>query len=250
MQLKIHSENLCLAGVSVEKLIGNEAIINNLCETLVYYFIPFLAIGAVYYFRRHPKAPAQTFFITAFIIVNVARAIWQPIVFGFLSRRHTLPLVAFTIFFIPMGLQIISCWLSGKNVWNKLSEREDAQCWFFILMFAGISICGVKLVRMAPLRWEKQGYRDAAIWLNQNTEPNAIIAVPDKRIAFYAERKGQVYSEKIPKRAAYIVTIAGRKEGKEVVFNREIKEVYSTEMSRKKKDEKVVIYHAVSQPSE
>ncbi len=245
VQLKMHSENLSLAGVSVEKMTGNATIINNLCETLVYYFIPFLAIGAVYYFRKHPKTSAQAFFITAFILLNVAIALWQSSALGYLSRRHTLPLIAFTIFFVPVGLQMIAEWLSSKKVWNKLSEREDAHRWFLILTFVGISICGVKLMRKAPLRWEKQGYRDTAAWLNEHTEPNDMIAVPDKRISFYAERKGQVYSEKIPKRAAYIVTIAGRKEGKDVVFNREIKEVYSTEISRKKKDGKVFIYQIV-----
>lgn len=192
--LNMHGENLCLAGLSVGTLIKNAVVVNKICETMIYYFVPFLAIGCYYYFRKHPKTPAQTFFIAAFILVNVARAVWQPSYFGFLSRRHTLPLAAFTIFFIPIGLQIITGWLSRKKVWDKLSGQEGARCWFLILMFVGVSICAVKIIRMSPLGWKKQGYRQTAKWLNENTVTADIIAVPDKRIAFYAERQGLEYN--------------------------------------------------------
>lgn len=235
----------CLAVVSIGKLTRYVVIINNMCETLIYYFIPFLVIGSYYYFRRVPRTSAQTFFVSVFILVNIAKVFWQLSNFDVLSRRHTLPLVAFTIFFIPVGFQMIGNWLSRQNIWPKHSEQVNSRRWFLILISVGLIICGIKLVRMAPLRWEKQGYHDAAIWLNQSTEPNATIAVPDRRIAFYAERRGVEYDSEIPKQYAYIVAVIGRK-GNGLVFDREVKEVYSTELNRKKKNEKVVIYQAAS----
>jgi 4-amino-4-deoxy-L-arabinose transferase-like glycosyltransferase len=38
--------NMCLAGLSIGKIIGNETLITNMCETLMYYFIPALLIGS------------------------------------------------------------------------------------------------------------------------------------------------------------------------------------------------------------
>ena len=68
----------------------------------------------------------------------------------------------------------------------------------------GIVICVPKLLR--PIRIEKQGYRAAAQWLNANTDNAKIVAVPDKRISFYAQRQGLVYkSGNIPANVVYIV---------------------------------------------
>jgi len=37
------------------KTTGNKNITKNICETLVYYFVPALLIGGYYYFRKYPK---------------------------------------------------------------------------------------------------------------------------------------------------------------------------------------------------
>jgi 4-amino-4-deoxy-L-arabinose transferase-like glycosyltransferase len=236
--------NLCLAGLSVGKLIGNETLITNMCETLMYYFTPALLLGIYYYFRKQSITLEQAFFTTSFIIVNVAITLWQSSYLGFLSRRHTFPLVAFTIYFIPVGFQVIAGGLGRKKIWNKPGEREDAQSWFFVLMVIGICICGVKLVRMAPLRWEKQGYRDTAEWLCNNTTPADFIAVPDRRIYFYAEREGMEYQEKIPKRATYAVSIEKNRENKPD-FGKETQEVYSTRVNHRQQDAKLVVYRVI-----
>lgn len=203
--------NMCLAGLSMGKIIGNETLIINMCETLLYYFIPALLIGCYYYFRKQSKTLEQAFFAAAFIIVNVAIALWQLSYLGFLSRRHTLALVAFTIFYIPLGLHIIARWLSKPSKSSLTTVEENNRRWFFILMAVGFCICVGKLVRITPLRGEKQGYRNAAKWLSKNTAPADIIAVPDKRIAFYAERKGLEYGKQIPEQAGYVVEM--HKEG-------------------------------------
>ncbi len=235
------STNMCLAGLSVGKTIGNETLITNMCETLLYYFIPALLIGFYYYFRKQLKTLEQTFFAAAFIVVNVAIAIWQSSHLGYLSRRHTLVLVAFTVFYIPTGLYKIACWLSRIVSKESSTVEENIRRWFFMLIAIGLGICAAKLVRITPLRWERQGYRDAAEWLNKNTSPTAIIAVPDERIAFYAERKGLRYSgEQIPEQVDYIVRIV-KSEDEKPGFGKNIKEEYSTRMNKRKRSGKLVI---------
>jgi len=230
------NKNMYIAGLSVGKIIGNETLITNMCETLVYYFIPALLIGSFYYFRRQPKKIEQAFFAAAFIVVNVAMLLWQSSCRGFLSRRHTLALVAFTAFYIPVGLQATARWLSMRISKGALAAGENIQCWFFILLAVGFIICLPKLVR--PIREDKRCYREAAEWLNKNTAPTDIIAIPDKRIAFYAERKGLAYSEQIPERADYIVRIV-KDEDEKPGLGKDNEE-YSTWINSKK-SRKVVI---------
>jgi hypothetical protein len=232
--------NMYLAGLSIGKIIGNNTLVNNMCETLLYYFVPALLTGSYYYFRRQPKKVEQTFFAAAFIVVNVAIALWQSSYRGLaLSRRYTLPLVAFTIFYIPVGFHIIACWLGTKGV----AVEKNVRRWFFILIVIGIGICATKLVMITPLRWEKQGYRDAAEWLSKNTDPTDIVAVPDMRIIFYAERKGIEYSEQLPEQANYIVRIAKSNDEK-LGIDKNIKEEYSTWVNSHKKS-KLVIYKVI-----
>jgi len=235
------SMNMYVAGLSIKGIIGNETLITNMCETLMYYFAPFLLIGCYYYFRKQSKTLEQTFFATAFIVVNVAVLFWQSSCRDFLSRRHTLALIVFTIFYIPIGLRTIARWLSERSTKNNASTQKDRQRWFFILLIIGLIICLPKLLR--PIRIEKQGYREAAKWLSKNTATAAIIAVPDKRIAFYAERKGLEYGEQIPEQANYIVRIV-KSDDEKLGFGKDNKEEYST-WADSKKSRKLVICKVV-----
>jgi hypothetical protein len=110
-------------------------------------------------------------------------------------------------------------------------------------MIVGFCICAAKLVMISPLRWEKQGYKDAAEWLRKNTAPTDIIAVPDKRIAFYAERKGLEYSEQIPEQVDYIVRIV-KSEDEKSGFGKDTEE-YSTWINKHKRSEKLVTSKAI-----
>jgi len=233
----IINANMCLAGLSIKWVIGNETLITNMCETLVYYFVPALLIGCYYYFRKHSKTLEQTFFAAAFIILNIAMLCWQSS--RSLSRRHTLALVVFTIFYIPIGLHTIACWLSERSPKNNLVMQKNRQHWFFVLLVIGMAICLPKLLR--PVRIEKQGYRAAANWLLENTAPVDIIAVPDMRISFYAERKGLRYGRKVPEQAKYIVGIV-KDEDQNPKFSRTVQARYSVWMNEKKMKKRIVIY--------
>lgn len=175
---------------------------SNVCETLMYYFVPALLIGIYYHFRKQAKG-GREFFITAFILFNVVLLLWLYCNYTF-SRRHSLPLVVFTIFYIPLGLQVLADWLRSRFSKERLETSQNPQLWFFVLLSIGAAICLPKLLR--PIRVKKQGYRTAASWLKENTAHEDLIGVPDGRIGFYAERRGVPFvGDKIPEGAKYVV---------------------------------------------
>jgi hypothetical protein len=103
------------------------------------------------------------------------------------------------------------------------------------LLVIGIVICVPKLFR--PIRIEKKGYRLAAEWLKENTTKEDVIAVPDIRISFYAERKGVSQYEK---GAKYVVKEVTSLE-KNIITPMEMSIVWSSYLNKKKKY-KVEIY--------
>jgi hypothetical protein len=223
---------------------GNKTLTKNICETLMYYFVPGLLIGCWYYFRKQSKTPEQAFYAAAFIVSNIVLLSWQLYCrqlscLNFLSRRHTLALVAFTAFYIPIGIDIIAGWTSERTSKGRPITEKDKQRWFYILLIIGISICLLKLFKFTGT--QKYGYREAAMWLNKNTASTDIIAVPDMRIAFYAERKGLEYgSDQLPEQVDYIVRIV-KSEDEKLIFGKNTKEEYSTWVDKHKKSRKLVI---------
>ncbi len=226
-----------LAGLSVKRLVGNETLITNMCETLMYYFVPALLIGGYYYFRKQSKALEQTFFAAAFIIFNVVMLTWQS--GRFLSRRHTLAMVVFTIFYIPIGLRVIAGWLSEKYPKNNVSTQKTRQQWFLILLVIGLVVCLPKLLK--PIRMDKPGYLEAARWLKENTTPVDVIATPDSRITFYGERKGLIYKEVVPKNAKYVVSMV-KDEDEKLKVSLVGREKYSVWANKKEKKKRIMVY--------
>ena len=65
--------------------------------------------------------------------------------------------------------------------------------------------------------------------------------MPDRRISFYAERKGLIYDKKVPKRAKYVVKIV-KNENEELKFGGAVEEYSVWVDKRKKSGKKLVIY--------
>jgi 4-amino-4-deoxy-L-arabinose transferase-like glycosyltransferase len=203
---------------------------NNICEILMYYFAPFLVIGIYHRFRKYNASTPEKFFVSALILLNTALLIWLYHRYGFISKRHSLPLVSLTIFYVPIGLQV-----TGDLIGSKLSIIKPKpgtikfNSWFFALLAIGIAICLPKLVK--PIRLEKQGYRETAKWLRENTAKEEVIVVPDKRISFYSGRK-EVISEDgtTPATAKYVVQIV---KTEEEMFG--LEKEYSVRVDKRKK---------------
>jgi len=167
--------------------------------------------------------------------------------YSYISRRHCMPIVVFTAFYIPVGLQILARWLSKRTSKNGLAVRKNRQRWFFILAAVGFSICTAKFDRITPLSWKKQGYIDTAKWLKENTSEKDLIAMEDSRIGFYAQRSSRrMDGEKIPGNATYVVKFLYGKQAKDsITFNREVRKRYSVWMNKKKAEKRIVIYEVM-----
>ena len=182
-------------------------IFKTIGESLMWFFMPALVIGLYYRFRGNAKRE-ELFLITTFVLVNLTMMILRYCYFlPHVSQRWSLPLITLTIFYIPVGLCTMGNWLDSKFPMNKQKNdvsKDKKFSWFLVLLFVGISICLPKLFR--PVRIEKQGYRDVAKWLKENTLQDDLVAVPDKRISFYAERKGVLFAgDRIPKGSKYAI---------------------------------------------
>lgn len=201
---------------------GNE-LIKNVMENLMYFFFPCLLFG-VYFFFRQKQQSAEKFFISAFILFNILLLILLFHDRGYMSRRHCLPLIVFTIFYVPSGLKILSDWLAVR--FSKARQKSDTSpIWFWILLSIGMIVCLPKLFR--PIRLEKQIFRTSAQWIKENTTKEDVIGVTDKRIAFYAEREtAKFHDDNIPDNVEYIVKIFKKNE-KMLQYNDKVKRKFS-----------------------
>lgn len=223
----------------IEKALGK--LVERVSETLMWFFVPALLIGMYKYFRKRNWHEPERFFTIALVAFNILIMTLLYCKYGYMSRRHTLPLVVFTIFYIPVGLEALASWFDKKL--SKTMERlfvfnANADFWFLVLLVIGISICSPKLLK--PIRMEKQNYLDAAQWLAKNTNENDIIATSDVRISFYGERKGIQYENgPIPKEARYFVKVV-KNSSQPLHMNKklEVKKVFENP----KRQSKVIIY--------
>ena len=99
----------------------------------------------------------------------------------------------------------------------------------------GVVICMPKLLQ--PMGIDKPGYRAASTWLRENTNPQDVIAVPDRRISFYAERKGLIYETEVPEGAEYLVRIVNEGD-EEMVSNRIEQKEYSVNANNQERNKK------------
>ena len=225
--------------VRISKAIGK--IAGEMSDNLMYYFVLALVIGALMRIRRRFQLKdIEKFFMSAFICVNIAMMIILYDAYQYLSRRHCLPLVVFLIFYIPAGLNMQAQWLKDKFSKGQLQTNRQSWGGFLALLAVGVVICIPKLLR--PIGIDKWGFRSAAIWLNENTDLEEVIAVPDPRITFYAERKGLTYIKDVPKEAGYVVRIVqNRFEGEDAVGIGQAR--YSIQVDKRKKDTKRLLIY-------
>lgn len=232
------------SGLPVETVKAAGRLTSEMSDNLMYYFVPALIIGIYARARqRSQTSDIERFFIPVFVLLNVLMMTMLYHRWGYISRRHCLPLIVLLIFYVPAGLEIMARWLEQRFSRNQVRSNQPSRRWFFVLLAIGACICTPKL--LAPLGFDKQGYRDAAEWLRQNSRPQDVIAVPDLRISFYAERKGAAYADEIPEGADYVVRIVGDEDEQkppEWIGRKE----FSARVEKRKKNRKVVVIYRVT----
>jgi hypothetical protein len=223
-------------------------LLGAMSENLMYYFMPALLIGIYFRFRMSSSATEiEMFFTPAFAALNVVMLIALYYYWEYISRRHCLPLVVFTIFYVPIGLEVSAGWLANRfspardGLRHKSRPASDQNCrrWFFILLIIGMIICLPKLLSRSGS--DKPGFRAAAAWLKQNTAPDDLIASPDSRITFYAERKALIYAPPLSRKADYVVSIV-KDENEVPDFVGNAQKQYSVWENESRKNKKIMIY--------
>jgi len=163
-----------------------------LAELFSYYFLPFALLGLYRHLRGRRRNHLELLLIL-FLLVNAAMPLARHFFFASsFSRRYVLPLAAFMVFFVPAGLEAAGAAIADyvrRLQGGRVSAVGSAGLYFLVLVAIGAALCMPRLLR--PARLEKRGYLSAATWLRRNTAMEDTIAVPDARIAFYAERKAR-----------------------------------------------------------
>ncbi len=180
-----------------------DRLFDKFAESLMVFFLVPWAAG-LYYRMRYEADRLERVLTMAVIAVNagliLGRYAW---VAPTMERRYCLALVVLTIFYIPVGLEQIALRLSRRAVTTDHSQVRTS-VWFHVLALIGIGICLPKL--LTPLAAEKSSYVQVIHWLRDNTRPEQVTAVPDARLAFYAQRPAIVYrGGPDPRRADYVV---------------------------------------------
>lgn len=205
---QIQPSSPAVAGIASSKIArGFGKLVERVGDTLMWFFVPALVLGVYTCYRRCDWHRSEEFFIIALVVLNVPLMVLLYCKYDYMSRRHTLPLVIFTIFYASAGLGAMGAWLQGKfskGVEKSSKAKTSGTTWFLVLLAVGFSICVPKL--LTPIRTTKQSIREVAQWLATHTDAKDIIVVPDIRISFYAQRKGVICKAgQIPKKAHYIV---------------------------------------------
>ncbi len=188
---------------------------SGVAEDLMVFFLAPWVLG-LYGRLRYWAEPLERVLVLSLMGVNAALVIARHLGFGAGDdRRYSLALVALTVFYIPVGLDILAWWIDLVHaLWcpRRMIRILPHAFWFCLLVAGGLMICMPKL--LMPMRGDKAGYRAAAAWLRQNTNAGDRIAVPDIRISFYAQRQGLFYV-RYPnsRRADYIITMDDGTEG-------------------------------------
>ena len=224
-------------------------------ENLFYYFFVFALIGFYSRFILDFKKTGdiEKTFVISFIALNTIMLVWLSYSFGYLSRRHCLPLSLLFIFYAPVGLKIV-----GEKLYTVFAPSETStsrslaavrKClsilgdgtifWLHLLLIVGIITSLPTL--LGSKRKDLTGFLDAAYWLSHNTTPADLIVVPDERISFYAQRRGvQMWEKKdlIASGANFAVAMVNAKEAVPN-WGEQITEFW---VDPKKKKNKLIIY--------
>lgn len=226
------SNTLLKAGIFDNKIFSAiNKLVERLGKHLMWYFVPILGLGIYSRIKQNQLHRLEKLFYPAFLILNLLMLIALYLHYGYISSRHCLSIIVFTIFFIPAGIESISKLFADKFRWPKVQTTQT-------ILLIGLGICASRL--WEPIRMDKQYYRQASNWLRENTKENDIIFSAEPRIYFYAERQGvlNIYGH-IPTECKYAIRF--NENDKEIEFDRPVK-LLTQIKSKSSKSKKIDIF--------
>ena len=132
----------------------------------------------IYKMKRFRQLAPQDQFLILFTGLWLGLMVWLHCKYNYMSHRHIMPLVIFEFAWIFKGLHGLVLIFGGSR--QKLHRNTAIAIGICIAPFIP------KLIR--PGHADKAAYKQAGLWLKNNTPTNVTLAVFDNRIGFYAER--------------------------------------------------------------
>ncbi len=225
------SDQLCITAFAGDRYLrGIGKLSDRICQHLMYFFVPPLLIGLYLRFRKVTDVNS----IERVLILGLAGLYILMMMllyrdYDYISRRHCLPLVVFTIFYLPEGIKAMAQWWCDKTKKNSIS---DVRRMTVILFAIGMGIC---LPKLLGNKSRKTGYVAAAKWINSNTAENAVVVTPDPRISFYADRKGM--------RPKNVMDLLGEYYLVEIVEDEKLDANAFFWVDEERKKKRIVVYH-------
>ena len=155
-------------------------LLERLSQFMVYFFLPFWMIGLWVGLADKNRNMLYRIVIGSAVVLNIVIMLWLYTRHGYIGRRHLLPLAAFTMWCVPIGIT----WVTEKFV---RPSDVAAKKWFVIIVVIGIVICAPKTFR--PIGYKKQICLQAGAWINANTPSDSIVFSKDARVGFYGGRQ-------------------------------------------------------------
>jgi len=109
---------------------------------------------------------------------------------GYLSGRHVLPLLFFSIYWVGEGFVTIYEWICKKTesilLFHRLTLRKQPVIIFVTLLFLILATVLPKTLK--PQRYERLPEKWAGIWIKSQSGKGMIIFTTAPRVAYYADR--------------------------------------------------------------
>ena len=174
--------------------------VEKLFNTIFGLSVPLLGIF-LYKMKRFRRLRNQDQFLILFTGLWLGLMIWLHCKTGYMSDRHIMPLVVFGFAWILKGLHGLVLVFDSQRI--RL-HRNTA-----VVIGICIAIFMPKLIR--PAHADKAAYKQAGLWLRDNTPTESTLAVFDGRVGFYAERLYQSLNGTAPLNQDYLILKVSKK---------------------------------------
>jgi 4-amino-4-deoxy-L-arabinose transferase-like glycosyltransferase len=115
----------------------------NIGDTLEWFFVPAWIIGLYKSFRKTSLFEPRQFFVVVLIILNMILMLWLYTTYSIMDKRHTLPLVVFTIYYVPVGIEALASWLQSIRTRKTKRSLFSLSYWQSVSLYASHSYSGL-----------------------------------------------------------------------------------------------------------
>lgn len=179
-------------------------LLKDISRTMTWHFLIIGLVGLWSAWRGLKGNTTARFWIVLWGGFQIVMLTYLHGTYGYIGRRHVLPLIAALCVVVPEGAERIVSWFQGRGNRTAGSSKQYNPAWILL----GVMIAANLPRLVTPLHGDKQHYRQVSRWLADHTPLDALLMVDDPRIGFYADRRYLLTSfhSGIPGRLWYWVT--------------------------------------------